>query len=276
MAEGEQNLSEEDLAFLDFAEGTTAAIDDVSPDAEDNTNTPTTEPTAVKASDTTAAATEVETPETEAVVEEGEEVPLTEREKVLLAELEKVTDVKPVSSTEIESATVNDSTQPYDFLANVDIDEVLSTTDGLNTLLNSVYNKAMSDASKLTAEQIMRSLPQVVTTYVQQHIAYRETVQDFYRENPDLVGVKKTLARVANEVTSEKPELTLDQVFTEAATRTRKLLGLRKSGLVTTQKEEHAKVAEKTKKPAFVQSKGRPKVGKLDGLAAEIDELINV
>jgi hypothetical protein len=264
-------LSDEDVALLDHAPGN-AVSDSLSEDLED-----VIEDTPPSTPKTTTDPVETEqTVDSEELLAQEDETPLTEREKILLAELEKVTDVKSIAKEETSASSEVSTPTRHDFLADVDIDEVLTTTDGLNSLLNSVYNKAMSDASRLTAEQIMKSLPQVVTTYVQQHIAYRETVNDFYQNNPDLMGVKKTLARVANEVTAEKPELDLEGVFDEAATRTRKLLGLRKSVQENSSNKETITTSDKKLKPAFARSKGRPTPGNLDSLATEIDALLNV
>lgn len=193
----------------------------------------------------------------------------TPREKLLLEQLERVTgeqlDIRNVEPTP-EVATVEPI--QHNFLEGLDVDEILSSAENLNKLLVAVHDHALAQTRTLAAEQILQNLPEVISTYVVRHIATREKVADFYKENPDLVGVKRTLATVANEITAEKPELTLDQVFEEAATRTRTMLGLKKSAPV---------VESPNKKPSFVNSpRARIKVPELAGVAAEVSELFNI
>jgi hypothetical protein len=202
---------------------------------------------------------------------------LTPREKALIARLEAVTgskftpDVQQTSSEQTVEAVVN---KIEDFIGeDVDIDDVL-TKDGLNTLLVKVYSRALDQAKTLAAEQILQSLPQTISTYVTQHTAQQAIVQNFYTNNPDLANVKRTLAAVANEVAAENPSYTLDQVFENAATKTRVRLGLKKPAddVVSTKSE----LSAKSVRPAFVNQRGtnsRVRVPELSGLAKEIADM---
>lgn len=206
--------------------------------------------------------------------EEVEDRPLTEREKALMDRLEGVTE-ENLTLRRIEPHTEDsDSTKPQvediDFVGEADIDEILATKEGLNKLLSVVYKRGMEEASRLSAENILRSLPQTISTYVTQHLTLQETVKQFYDTNPDLVSVKKTVAAVANEIASENPGQELQTVFDEAAKRVRTMLNLRtpqpvskgrEVGLLGTNRNDGSK---------------RTPVPQLQGLQREIGELLEL
>lgn len=156
--------------------------------------------------------------------------PLTPRERMLMERLEKITG-ENLSLT----ATKPDVTPPTDtgavnirnFMEGLDINDVLATSENLNSLLATVYNEAMTSASKLSAEQILQNLPNIMSTYVTQHLTMTKLVDDFYASNPDLQQAKQTVAAVANKIAAEHPEFTPTQVFDASAVETRSLLRIK-------------------------------------------------
>lgn len=203
------------------------------------------------------------------VAEDDEYADYTPRERALMKRLEEVTaeklDKQPAASTDEPEEFVP---QEQDFLADLDLDEVLSSSENLNKLLGSVYNKALQDAAKLSAERIMRTLPATMSNYVSQHLSMRELVNNFYEENGDLKGARKTVTDVANKIANENPELSVEEVFAKTAEEARKVLNLKK-------------VEPKVdKKPTLHNSRGngarsRLQIPELDGLAREVNELIS-
>jgi hypothetical protein len=202
-------------------------------------------------------------------VEEGEYSP---RERKLLERIEALTQEKLESSKKSTEPTSEDSFSPqeHNFLDGLDIDEVLSSSDNLNKLLLGVYNKALQESSKLSAENIMRSLPSTMSNYVTQHLTMREMVNNFYENNDDLIGAKQTVTDVANKIANENPDLSVEEVFARTAEEARKVLNLKK-------------IEPKSKgnsKPTLHNSRGnggraRLSVPELDGLAREVNELIS-
>jgi hypothetical protein len=96
----------------------------------------------------------------------------------------------------------------------------------------------------------------------------RELVSNFYEENGDLKGARKTVTDVANRIANDNPELTVEEVFAKTADETRKVLNLKKI---------EPKV---DKKPTLHNSRGngarsRLQIPELDGLAREVNELIS-
>jgi len=84
-----------------------------------------------------------------------------------------------------------------------------------------------------------------------------------------LVPVKRTVAAVANELHAQNPDWTIEQVFKEAAPKTREILGMK----VKKAKSAEEKVDEN---PAFVSgTKGKQTSAKgTKTLADEIDALL--
>jgi hypothetical protein len=191
------------------------------------------------------------------------------REKALLKRIEELTQSKLDSSgksKESDDSSESYEAQDHDFLADLDLDEVLSDSGNLNKLLVAVYNKAVQDASKRSAEGIMRTLPETMSNYVSNHLSMRELVNQFYDDNPDLKDVKKTVTDVANSIANENPELSVEDVFAKTGEKVREVLKMKK-------------IEPKSDKPTLHTNRGnggrnRIQVPELDGLAKDIHELI--
>jgi hypothetical protein len=207
--------------------------------------------------------------------DEIEPAEVSDRERVLTERLEQITADKLALENARNEAQVSEQDQPttpaeHNFLEGVDLDDVLSDAQGLNRVLVNVYNKGLADASARAAEQVMRSLPKLITTYVTQQTTMAEMVKDFYRENPDLEPVKRTVAAVANEISAESPGMPLQELFVEAAKRTRQVLNIQARTNGAT------KVPANTQKPAFVKQGARRKaLPGLQGLAKEVQDLLS-
>ena len=85
----------------------------------------------------------------------------------------------------------------------------------------------MTRVVNLTAQTIVRNLPSMVQTQVATHSSLREATESFYKENEDLLPVRKTVGNVADQVAAEHPDWTIPQLFEETANRTRKILGIK-------------------------------------------------
>ncbi len=125
--------------------------------------------------------------------------------------------VVPVPATDPEKVN---------FLGEDKLDEVLDDPEKFNAVLRRVYNQGVSDSKQAVTENVLRSIPQVVTTYVNKRTAMKDMIDDFYKANNDLVGVKRTVALVANEVAAEDTGMALEKVFEETAIRSRRILGM--------------------------------------------------
>ena len=168
-----------------------------------------------------------ETDETEVSVES-----LRAQNAALIARLNALeaanlaTPAKPVGATGATTPTPAAVVpgKPKFLTENDDIDDILSERDKLEGLLQRVYERAREDA----LPQEYKDLPSFLGEQVQRQMVLREGVREFFSANSDLLAVRKTVGALTNEVVAEHPEWNLSQVLTEAETRTRTLLGIKK------------------------------------------------
>lgn len=178
---------------------------------------------------------------------EDERDSLLEQNKKLLERLEAtpIPVVKPAEPTPIVPVVPVVPVVPEikSFLGEEDIDEVVSDPMKLEALLTRVAEHAKTT----TVEHVLRSMPNMIVTQIQQQTLIKNAVDDFYDANEDLKIAKKTVGIMANEVAAEDPTMTLDKVFKEAGERTRKALGLKE---FVKQKE----TKRKARRPALKQT----------------------
>jgi hypothetical protein len=215
------------------------------------------EPTPVPSGEPTKETLPSSTP---ASVEETPEE-LRERIKLLLGRIEELTPVpgatptpEPKPSEKSEGAPPPKETPPapvkveeIDFLTNLNIDDVIDDPKKLNALLNSVYQRARSDAKEDAAKAVLTALPGLVSSEVKTTNDTSVVVNEFYSHNEDLSSVKRTVMAVAAQVHAEKPEWGFQEVLKESATRTRTMLGIKPSTKTKDPKFED---------PAFVDKGG--------------------
>jgi len=225
-------------------------------------------------------------PEVPPAVEEPSEETreeLLERVKKLTDRVEELTVLEPVSPApapveeppekppvitplEVPAKPVEEL-ERIDFLGDASIDDVLDNKEALNTLLNTVVAQATGAAQRKAYERVLLSVPDLVLGHINRQSVITKMVSDFYEVNDDLIPVKKTVGAIANTVHAEHPDWQLEEVFKEAATRTRTTLGLRE------------KVGKRetliTDDPAFVKTGGGKIVKKtVTSLQNEIDDLL--
>lgn len=112
-----------------------------------------------------------------------------------------------------------------DFLEGVENHiDLLETKEGLNSLLNKVASVAYTAAVQSASERIMREIPSLVQSSAQQQQAIASITGEFYQKNPDLVNFKQAVSMAAMQIYNEKPTLSLPEMLTEAAKRTREML----------------------------------------------------
>lgn len=140
-----------------------------------------------------------------------------------IAEMQKPAEPEtPAAVAQVPSIAQQSADGVIDFVGEADLDEILSDKNQFNAFLSNVVQQVQTS----TTENIYRNLPSMVQNHVASQQKITTYVDEFYKENSDLVGVKKTVGAVANEVASEHPEMQLEQIFQETATRVRNMLGL--------------------------------------------------
>lgn len=133
-------------------------------------------------------------------------------------------------------------------------------------------NKAFKDVYDAAVSSITQRLPGTIQNILSQTIEIRDTVNDFFSENPELAPHKKYLQHVAREVTSEKPEISLQEMLEEAGNRVRSDLGIKKGEEET--RPERKPIATRSPGSRGAPTLRKPKKEEKDPLLMEIDDLI--
>lgn len=155
----------------------------------------------------------------------------------------------------------------YDIIGDDDIDDVLASKE----LFNSAISKAMKMAEESAVQKIFTSLPHIVMKQMQQQFTIKQATDEFYRDNPDLEPVKKTVAAVANEIYSTNPQLSVVEIFQKSAEKTREILGLRKQA--TRLVNEQGRMPELVKRTQGNREK--MKIPNVDKMQQELSDLLN-
>ena len=192
-----------------------------------------------------------------------------------------VAPVAPVPVAPVPTPAPAIEVDEVDFLQGQKPDDLIDDPTAFNKLLNVVYRKGVEAGVPLAMERSLLAVPQVVVSQIQRSNTMKGLVDDFYKVNEDLKPVQRTVGLVANEVHSENSDWTVQQVFDEAAVRTRKVLGMPDKSVapvVPAAPTVGATITTKTGDPAFVNVRGSrqrgPAAAKLTGIAKEIDDLM--
>ena len=253
-------------------------LGDVKEEVKAGTEAPSTDApaAATEAPSTDAPAVATEAPASEAPTtdapEELDELELLKQKNIeLTARLEDLSGRVKLSTKapETEAPSTDAPQELIDFLGDRGVDDVTSDKQMFNEFLNEVARRAVDLAGVTVSENVLRAIPDIVKTNVQQHAALRTMTDDFYRENEDLKGHKKFVGMVGAELASKNPDWKVEKVFSEAASESRKRLGMKKAAV--------KKVADtKPTLPGGTKGvKGAPDKAKAGKLAKEIDDMLS-
>jgi len=240
---------------------------------------PSTDPPATEAPGTDAPSTEspsTEAPGTKAPTTEApDELQLArdELERTLREKVEKESIVTKAPSTKAPSTDPPDDPEAdLDFIGDDDLDEITSSKNGLNTLLNRVYKAGVGAGTKLGSEKVLRSIPEIVQKNIKAQSSIQAARETFFKNNEDLQPYTQVVAESFNKAVGEHPDFTMEKLLQETEKEARRRLNLHRKMMI-----EDTKSAKK--KPAFEKTpsgKKAQKAGKLDGLAKELDDMQNL
>lgn len=153
---------------------------------------------------------------------------LQEQNAALLKRLEAVEGVKPTVVVK-EDPKDQKKTDEVSFLSEEDdLDELLGSREKLNAFAAKIYNMALEASGAMVTNAMHTQVPQTVLENVRNQLTLHEGVKEFYRENEDLLAVRKTVGAITDDVVAEHKDWTLRQVLEEAGKRTRETLGIKK------------------------------------------------
>lgn len=162
---------------------------------------------------------------------------------------DKVFTPKPqpkMTPEEEQEAAKKAANQVLPFLKSDEVfDEALKSAHNFNALLTSVVNTAV--------ERSLRIMPQIASQIADSQITLKTSVENFYRDNQDLIPHKKYVGYVANEIAAQHPEWTLLQVLQETEKEARTRLRLARNATQQTTTSSSTTVQQR---PGFVPSGG--------------------
>lgn len=154
----------------------------------------------------------------------------------------KVEDVKEVLPVPPVVPPVPEVKEFKGFLDGEDIDDIVSDPKKFEAVLGRVREQTRNDV----IEHVFRAIPTLIVKQVQQQTLIKSAVDDFYKENKDLIAVKRVVGEIANDVAADNPKLTLREVFDKAAEKTRETLGLKKEAIIKEKTRRERKPALRT------------------------------
>lgn len=158
--------------------------------------------------------------------------------------------------------------EAIDFIGDEDIEELTGDKEGLNKLLNAVYQRGVSDSE----EKVLRDIPEIVRTNVALNSELAETSRKFYTDNPDLAGFKPVVAAVFEEVSSKNADKNMGDLLPIVEKEVRTRLQLHKKAV------EPDKKIDKKDNPPKLPTVGR-KAGEIEdkpdtsSMESEISEM---
>ncbi len=199
--------------------------------------------------------------ELELLQDKPEEEDELTKAKRLVAESE----AKPEEEEEIE---VTEELEEVDFMGGLDMEEVTSDSRVMNQLLNKVYGVGVHQGKSLR-EGVLKSIPAVIKSVVEQQSANLAASNAFYNDNPDLdtVDRKRIVGITAEGILSDHPEYNLEKLFEETEKKVRTTLNLKKKA-TTRSKDDKVSFARKTKGKKKLETKP-----KLTELQQDLDDM---
>ena len=132
--------------------------------------------------------------------------------------------------------------EDQDFIGDQDIEDIIRDKDTFNKLLNSVYTKGVNDSKKISTEDILSSIPDIVKHNLNLLTSLKEISDKFYNDNKDLVPFKRVVAAVFEDIAAQNPDKKYTELMNLVAPEARKRLDLHKQVM---RKEKNEKGGEK-------------------------------
>lgn len=145
--------------------------------------------------------------------------------------------------------------QPALEISDDEINKVL--VDGDVGAFKGILQKVAAHAAQVGEayrESTLRAVPDMAIDMAMGRMQLMMAVQEFYKENNDLVPHSATVGAITNQIVAENPTLTLKEVFDKVETVTRKRLGLKKKILSDD-------TATGRERPGFMKKTGSRKPG---------------
>lgn len=215
---------------------------------------------------------EQEPEQEEEVVAEKEESELSRLTALVERQAQMIENLTGKQQEEIDIPDAAESEIPM-LISEEEFEQAMSSRESLNNLLVKVVAH--------TSEKLTRDIPQLTLKTLQRQQEISSAVNNFYRQNPELVEHKEYVGYLLEQVRQELPKANIGEVFSETAKRAYKNLNISKQAVEreNQRRSSNGAATEELEGPAFAS---KPKGGGKRSAPADtrseqqkqIDELI--
>lgn len=156
--------------------------------------------------------------------EESNESPSDEKDDLINELKQKLDALEAKVNKKEEPPPEEFKVEAQDFIGEEDIYETINDKEGLNRLLNTVYEKGIMEAR----DSVFKSLPDIVSGQVRLVLELKETRDNFYKDNPELIGHEEVVKETFGKLASESPDKTYKQILSSVGKEVRTKLGIKK------------------------------------------------
>lgn len=231
------------------------------PPSEFKTDAPKTDPPATESpAEFKTGVPSTDAPKTEAPTTNAPD----DRDQIIEDLRAKLADNDKASKTQAPTTEAPLVFEDQDFIGDLDVEDVTKDSKELNKLLNTVYQKGITDTRGMVGTQISQSIPSMITMVSN----LQKATENFYEDNKDLEPFKKVVATVFDDLVAENPNKSYSDLMADVAPEARKRLEL---------PMPQKKVVDKGKPPKLPRKKGKPgrtdEKPPLDPMQKDIDEM---
>lgn len=154
------------------------------------------------------------------------------------------------------------------FVTTEEFDAIQTDPQKLNEVLQKVYQRAREDAYQAS----LKDIPDVISQTQARQQTMRQTIQEFYEENPDLSDYGKYIGYEANRLKAENPDKPIKEILDEAGQNVREELKIEKKA---EEKERETREKEKDEQgqgPAFAKSGSGKRTGAKTDTRTDFDK----
>jgi len=154
--------------------------------------------------------------------------------------------------------------EDQDFVGDLDLEDLTEDKDKVNKLLNTVYQKGVTESRGMLSGDVMKKFPNLISAVVN----LQKAADKFYEDNEDLTPYRKDVGEEFKKQTSENPDKDFDEIISDVALAVRSKFKLPEIQKKTVDRGNPPKLPKKKAKPG--KEKDKPK---LDPVQSQIDEM---
>ncbi len=171
---------------------------------------------------------------------------------------------------------VIDPVTEMDFFADVDMDEIFEDKDTFKSWFKSTMQKTREADRDNLLSMLYKNIPGIIQQHVVQQVEGKSTAEQFYVKHADLVNNKNDVAKMANFVKDQYPDLGRDEFFEKVADMTRNMVGIKQTISDSPNEKPGKKSTPALNNKSVKAVSNRNQKEEATGMEKEIQELVNL